>query len=133
MENYKLGTILFLILFLLGSIISCNNETNKILGTWQNKQGQTLIFNRDSSALWLFDSPTGVDTFFINYKTNFDTEPNQLDLYNFQVGPLAGKALFGIVEFTNGSFKCDFEAGTDPEIRPKNFDVKESQTYYRKQ
>jgi hypothetical protein len=112
-------------------VVSCGKEEDKIIGTWQNNLGQTLIFKNDKTALWLFKSENKVDTFKIKYTTDFKAEPIILDLTDFQVGPLSGKTLFGIIKFGENNFLCDFEAGTDKSVRPNDFDAEQSQKYVR--
>ncbi|MBX9783851.1 MAG: hypothetical protein K2X48_11235 [Chitinophagaceae bacterium] len=101
----------------------------KIIGSWQNDKGQTMIFKKDYAALWLFNREGKVDTFNISYRFNKSKNPNWFDLYNFQGGPLKGKTLFGVVSFSNNSFTCDFEAGTADSIRPVTFNEKEKQVF----
>jgi uncharacterized protein (TIGR03067 family) len=111
-------------------ISSCASD-KKIIGAWQNDKGQTMIFKKDYTAMWLFAQPGKTDTFRIQYRFDKSKQPNRLDLYNFQGGPLKGKTLFGIVSFAGDSFICDFEAGVIDTIRPVNFNEKEKQVFKR--
>lgn len=109
---------------------SCTSPDNRLVGSWDNHQGQSLEFYPDGKALWIFYSETSKDTFEISYKTDFSISPHQLDLTDFQTGPLAGRTLYGIIEFQNGeSFHIDFEPAE--ENRPEDFDPDDAQTYYK--
>lgn len=120
-----------LILTAILGLFSCNQTSDKLLGTWDNKNGQIIDFKSDGKALWIFYDETSSDTFKISYKFNHSTVPNQLDLTDFKVGPLAGKTLYGIVEFQgNDVFRFDCEPSSI--ARPKDFDSKQTQTYYKK-
>jgi len=121
----------FLVVLLLLLSFSCTPPQNDLIGTWKNDQGKTLVFNKDHSALWLFPSDEKPDTFHILYKVNYDVMPIQLDLYDFESGPLAGVTLYGIVEIEADSFRCDFEPGDTSTVRPVEFDEKQTQTYVR--
>lgn len=117
-----------LTLSILISYISCTSSKDKLLGLWDNKEGQILKFKKDNQAEWIFYTKTSSDTFQINYNININTKPMQLELTKFESGPLKGKTLFGIIEFINDStmrFDCE-PALAD---RPKNFDAEQTQTY----
>lgn len=112
-------------------LLSCNQPSNKLLGSWDNKNGQILDFRSDGKAHWIFYDETTSDTFEINYTFNHSTEPNQLDLTGFKAGPLTGKTLYGIIEFQgNDVFRFDCEPTS--ESRPETFDSKQTQTYHKK-
>ncbi len=121
------------LLILVGTLwlVSCSQSGNKLLGSWDNKNGQIIEFKSGSKALWIFYDETASDTFEIDYKFNHSTVPNQLDLTNFKVGPLTGKTLYGIIEFQgNDTFRFDCEPSSIN--RPQTFDSKQTQTYYKK-
>jgi len=122
----------FLILAIAIGLTSCKQSNNKLLGSWDNKDGQILEFNNDGTALWVFYTETDRDTFEIRYTFDHSTTQNQLDLTGFSVGPLTGKTLYGIVEFRgNDTFRFDCEPSV--EDRPKTFSSDQTQTYYRQQ
>jgi hypothetical protein len=124
----SLSFTLFLIFFIPG----CSDTGDTLHGTWQNDFGQTFVFNDDNTAFWVFKSGDVIDTFYIKYKVDYYSEPVTLDLYGFKIGPLTGQTLFGIIEFENNSFNCDFEAGYNEKIRPKEFDPEQTQKYRRR-
>lgn len=101
-----------------------------ILGKWDNKSGQILDFKTNGKAHWIFYTEAKRDTFEIQYRTDFTKKPLEIDLTDFKVGPLKGRTLFGIIEFTDkNTIFLDFEP--TQENRPKEFDNKQTQTYYR--
>lgn len=105
-------------------------QTNSFIGQWDNKKGQLLSLHPDGSAWWIFYSDTKRDSFAVRYVTDFTKKPYHFDLTDFKKGPLMGKTLFGIVEFTDeNSFKFDCEPVK--ENRPKDFSSSQTQTYYR--
>ena len=119
-----------LTLLILSAFISCTSSNDKLLGSWDNKEGQILEFEKDSQAKWIFYTETTSDTFQINYNANFNTKPIQIDLTNFKAGPLKGKTLFGIIEFTNDStmrFDCEPLLAD----RPKDFNSEQTKTYFK--
>lgn len=67
---------------------------------WDNKSGQILDFQKDGKAYWIFYSEAKKDTFEIQYRTDFSKKTQEIDLTEFKVGPLKGKTLYGIIEFT---------------------------------
>ena len=108
-------------------------QEKKIRGSWDNTTGQVLIFQKDQQALWIFYSESKRDTFRISYKTDFSGKPYKLDLSDFQVGPLKGKTLYGIVEFPDKkTMRFDCEPGISDQVRPKEFNPKQTQTYKKK-
>ncbi|MBX2901178.1 MAG: hypothetical protein KF775_16100 [Cyclobacteriaceae bacterium] len=120
-------------LILIG-LISCvstrQQQTNSILGKWDNKSGQILDFRKDGKAFWIFYTDVKRDTFEIQYRTDFSKKPREIDLTDFKVGPLKGKTLYGIVEFTDKkTIRLDFEP--TQENRPREFDQKQTQTYHK--
>jgi uncharacterized protein (TIGR03067 family) len=105
-------------------------NNNPLLGQWDNKAGQILEFKQDNKAYWIFYTDTKRDTFEIAYKTNLSGQPKQIDLTDFKVGPLVGKTLYGILEFTDkNTMRLDFEP--KEENRPKDFDKDQTQTYFK--
>lgn len=89
-----------------------------------------MDFKTNGKAYWIFYSEAKRDTFEIQYKTDFSKKPREMDLTDFKAGPLKGKTLYGIVEFTDKhTIRLDFEPTR--ENRPKEFDSKQTQTYYK--
>lgn len=124
--NKRLILIGFIILF-----AGCSKEKHPLHGVWKNETGQKLIFSDSTKALWLFPSGSGIDTFHIRFYTDFSKRPAVLDLSDFDKGPLKGKTLYGIVEFGDDYFICDFQAGTDEKVRPIKIDSSHEQRFYR--
>jgi uncharacterized protein (TIGR03067 family) len=119
---------MLVVLFSCATAKKINN--NPLLGQWDNKAGQILEFKQDNKAYWIFYTDTKRDTFEIAYKTNLSEQPNQIDLTDFKVGPLVGKTLYGILEFTDkNTMRLDFEP--KEENRPKDFDKDQTQTYFK--
>lgn len=119
-----------LILTTILGLLSCNQPDKKILGSWDNKNGQILSFENEGKALWIFYTDTKKDTFEISYKIDYSITPNQLDLTDFKVGPLKGNTLYGIVEFQdNNTFRFDCEPSALN--RPKTFNPTQTQVYYK--
>ena len=114
--------------------IAAHAQLKKLKGRWDNQNGQVLVFQKNNKALWIFYSETKSDTFRIQYAANLNTSPSQLDLSGFSSGPLQGKTLFGIVEFKGRNIiRFDCEPGKTAEVRPKQFNTEQTQTYYKKQ
>lgn len=121
-------------ILLLAGLFSCvttrQQTTNSLIGKWDNKSGQILDFQSDGKAYWIFYSEAKRDTFEIQYRTDFSKKPQEIDLTDFKVGPLTGKTLYGIIEFTDkNTIRLDFEP--KQENRPKEFDQKQTQTYHK--
>jgi hypothetical protein len=124
----------FILLFFVNSFISCTTTkklTQKdLVGAWDNKNGQILVFHPSKQALWVFYSEAKRDTFNITYRTDFLKEPKYLDLTDFKTGPLKGGTLYGIVEFEKDhSFRFDCEPSQ--KNRPMTFASRQTQRYYR--
>jgi len=123
----KQALLIFTTIF---GLLSCNHPDNKLLGSWDNKNGQIIDFKSDGKALWIFYTETKRDTFEISYKLDLSKTPNQLDLTDFKVGPLTGKTLYGILEFqSNDAFRFDCEPSVAD--RPKTFNPTQTQTYHK--
>ncbi len=124
---------LFIVLSTMATL-PCLAQSKKLKGTWDNQNGQILVFQKNNKALWIFYSEEKRDTFNIQYAADFKTTPNQLDLSGFATGTLQGKTLFGILEFkSNNIIRFDCEPGTADTVRPKVFHPEQTQTYYKKQ
>lgn len=112
---------------------SAFGQNKKILGTWDNDKGQILVFQKEGKALWIFYSEIKRDTFAIKYRADFKANPSKLDLSDFQVGPLKGRTLYGILEFVDKkTIRFDCEPGATEAVRPKEFNPAQVQTYKKK-
>lgn len=108
------------------------SECPDLTGHWTNREGQFFQFQPDGKALWLIKFGSQFDTFPIRYSYDCKQKPAILDLTGFQSGPLNGKTLFGILEWTSdSSFRFDAESGTTPDVRPQTFNVEQTQAYFR--
>ena len=106
------------------------NQTNSLVGQWDNKKGQLLSLHADGTAWWIFYSDNKRDSFAVRYVIDLTKQPYHFDLTDFKKGPLMGKTLFGILTFTDKeSFKFDCEPVK--ENRPKDFSSSQTQVYYR--
>lgn len=130
------GMLILLSLILFG----CQKENKDyLIGEWAgvDKMGmkQTFIFKDGNRAEWILKSESMTQSFEIEYKIDFNTCPVTIDLTGFKEGPLAGKALYGIIEYkSSGHFRLDVEPGDlnqeQPVHRPLNFG-EGTVTYYR--
>lgn len=112
---------------------SAFGQNKKILGAWDNDKGQILVFQKEGKALWIFYSESKRDTFAIKYRADFKANPGKLDLTDFQVGPLKGRTLYGIIEFVDKkTIRFDCEPGATEAVRPKEFNPAQVQTYKKK-
>lgn len=105
---------------------------HELTGRWSNREGQILSFNPDGTAFWLVKFGSQFDTFPITYVYDCSKKVPTLDLSGFQSGPLLGKTLFGIIEWSNDSiFRYDAEAGSSPSERPAAFNAERTERYFR--
>lgn len=112
----------------------CKTENNcrELTGRWTNREGQVFAFEPEGKALWLIKFGSQFDSFPINYRYDCTHKTVTLDLMNFQKGPLAGKTLFGIIEWNSDSvFRFDAEPGTSEDARPATFNAEQAQRYFR--
>lgn len=110
-----------------------NSTCFELPGQWTNREGQVFLFQPDGKGLWLIKFGSEFDTFPISYQYDCSRKPAALDLSGFQTGPLTGKTLFGILEWTSdSSFRFDAEPGTLPEVRPKTFNSEQTMKFYKK-
>ena len=131
--HFSIMRIIFCLLFLSGCF-SALAQSKKLTGTWDNQNGQLLVFQKNRNALWIFYSENKRDTFVIKFSADLKKNPGQLDLSGFKEGPLSGKTLFGIVEFKGKNIiRFDCEPGVTEAVRPKEFNPGQTQTYYKKQ
>ncbi len=125
MNQIRVGLFLLLVC----SFISCSDNSDSIVGTWEgvDKFGnfQTLKFYEDLSAVFIIKTKTRQDTLKINYEIFEHKNPKWLNLYNFNRGFLKNKNLYCIYEIKNNVLRLDAEAGglnnSDAVVRPKEF------------
>ncbi len=124
-----LAAIALLALF---SITACDTGSCRNLnGRWSTREGQSILFQKNQKALWLTRFGSQVDTVPMKFRYDCKKEPVELDLSQFQTGPLVGKTLFGILEWNSDtSFRFNAEAGTDPAIRPKTFESDQTLKFF---
>jgi hypothetical protein len=112
----------------------CKSERNcrELTGRWTNKEGQEISFGPDGKALWLIKFGSQFDTFAIQYQYDCKATMPKLDLTNFQSGPLKGKTLYGIIEWSNDSvFRFSAEPGMSEDARPPKFNPEQTQRFYK--
>lgn len=129
---------LFTHLTLLGGVISiflsCTDAPRcyDLEGRWTNREGQVFLFQPNGKALSIIQFGSEFDTFPIQYQYDCKQQPATLDLSGFQNGPLTGKTFFGILEWaTDTTFRFDGEPGSSPEVRPKTFNLEQTQRFFR--
>lgn len=129
---YTTRWALFTGLALLFAFCKTENNCREITGRWTNREGKVLSFEPDGKALWLVKFGSQFDTFAIRYHYDCGQKMTTLDLSDFQTGPLVGKTLFGIVEWSSDSvFRFDSEPGTSADVRPGVFDNEHVERYFR--
>lgn len=115
---------------------SCSETKPTLIGQWSglDTRGnhQTMVFHEDDSLTWII---AGMGTLKVEYRFDPSTMPAQLDLIGFESPPLAGKSLYGIVEFEGANsirFDCDAGGAMEPgeNYRPTDF-TKDTVTYAR--
>ena len=108
------------------------NKCPEIKGRWSNREGQIFQFDPDGKALWLVKFGSQFDSFPITYHYDCSKKTNTLDLSDFKSGPMAGKTLYGIIEWTGDSiFRMSSEAGSAEDARPEKFDPEHVDRFYR--
>ncbi|MCB0533457.1 MAG: hypothetical protein H6574_20960 [Lewinellaceae bacterium] len=119
-------------LLILLSITGCTDSTCRTLsGRWSTREGQSFYFQENGHGLWLVRFGSKIDTFPMAYRYDCGKQPIELDLSGFETGPLAGKTLFGILEWNSDtSFRFDAEAGTSPTVRPSTFESDQTQKFF---
>ena len=130
----QLFTHLALFSGLAALFLSCNtgNNCHELRGRWTNREGQILTFEPDGKALWLVKFGSQFDSFPINYRYDCKQKTATLDLTDFKSGPLTGKTLFGIMEWSSDSvFRFNSEPGTSAEVRPTTFNAEHLERYFR--
>jgi len=68
----------------------------------------------------------------MEYRYDCSKRPVELDLFGFQSGPLTGKTLFGVLEWSSDtSFRFNAEPGTDAVARPQTFESDQTLKFFR--
>ena len=104
---------------------NCNtgSKCRELTGHWTTRDGQDLVFLPGGKALWLTKFGSQFDTNQLEYKVECSNNVVLLDLTNFQSGPNIGKTLYGILDWsTDTSFRLRYETGSQPDVRPAEFD-----------
>jgi hypothetical protein len=112
----------------------CKTENNcrELTGRWTNREGQIFDFEPNGKALWLVKFGSQFDSFPISYAYDCKQKTATLDLTDFKSGPMAGKTLFGIIEWSSDSvFRYDSEPGTSSEARPVTLDAEHAGRFFR--
>mgnify|MGYP000844745542 CR=1 FL=1 len=115
-----------------GFITGCQfgSPCRELTGQWTNKEGQFFVFEPNGHAYWLVKFGSEFDTFPIRYHYDCKKNPLRLDLTGFKAGPLTGKTLYGILEWTSDtSFRFDGEPGLSPDVRPETFNSEQTQRF----
>ena len=117
------------------SLASCAYNGPSLLGEWSSTHEQsgpnTFTFRPSGSATWTFDAPE-VGTFELMYEINYRTRPHLIELSGFDRGVLAGRVLYGLLEFLDDNrFRFAADAGEpgDDDGRPRDFT--DAQVYTR--
>jgi hypothetical protein len=120
-----------LALLALLSSVGCESSCPEPAGKWSTREGQSIFFQKNGKALWLTRFGSQVDTVPMVFRYDCAKQPVELDLFQFRSGPLVGKTLFGILEWTSDStFRFNAEAGTDPSLRPKTFESDQTLRFF---
>lgn len=124
-----------LALLALISLSGCTEPPcRELSGHWSTREGQSFYFQENGKGLWLIRFGSQIDTIVMTYRYDCKKEPMELDLSDFESGPLAGKTLFGILEWNNdSSFRFDAEAGTNPAMRPTAFESDQTQKFFKEE
>lgn len=123
-----LAAIALLALF---SSAGCGSPCPELSGKWSTREGQSIFFKKSGNALWLTRFGSQVDTVPMAFRYDCAKQPVELDLFQFRTGPLVGKTLFGILEWTSDTtFRFNAEAGTDPSLRPKTFESDQTLKFF---
>jgi hypothetical protein len=134
----RLAVLLLAALLVAVSAPAARAQQPSILGGWSGVDGrgvkQTLEFREDGKATWRLEMPQGGMSLDIRYAYDAASSPKRLDLFGFESGPLAGRTLYGIVEFTTeGALRFDCEPGgpgDGDKVRPAAF-TEQTVTYER--
>lgn len=136
MKNQHVVSVLAIALSLV--FMSCGDGAeSRLHGSWENIQGHVFTFKPGGEMNWIYPSGTSNDTFDIQYTYDSSTEPNTLDFYGFESGPLQGATLYGIVKFIDFEGKevirCNFNRGQDASARPEEFLTRRRTLYMRQE
>ena len=115
-------------------LIFCKTENNcrELTGRWTNREGQVFSFESNGKALWLVKFGSQFDSFPVSYVYDCKQKMARLDLTDFKSGPMAGKTLFGIIEWSSDSvFRFESEPGTSSEVRPATMNAEHAGRFFR--
>lgn len=130
----QLFTHLVLFSGLITLFLQCGTERTcyELAGRWTTREGQTLVFEPKGQSLWLIKFGSQFDTLRFRYQYDCTQNPLRLDLSDFHAGPMAGKTLYGILEWSSDSmFRFEAQAGGSAEVRPSAFKAEQAVRYYR--
>ena len=110
-------------------------RSNPLVGTWEgvsgNAVGTQVVFASGGRATWRLG-----ETFDVQYRFDAAAEPQRLDLFGFDRGPLAGRTLHCIYDLAvAGELRLDCEPGradSPPDaVRLQAFDPVQTQVFRR--
>lgn len=116
-RSLAVGLLCLLALAMLaGCASSPPTPSERLLGRWAGTDAdyvtQTFEFFGDGTLRWDLLGPNFSGSFDLEYVFADQGPPHPLDLGVFTEGPLSGRSLFGIVEFTSDEqFRLDLEPG----------------------
>jgi hypothetical protein len=106
---------------------------HSLVGTWKDGEGREILFLENGTALWLTRFGSQSDTIHFAYHFLCQKSQATLDWTNFSSGPYFGKNIYGILEWlSDSSFQFRYEAGTQPDVRPKEFDTVQTLKFTKK-
>ncbi len=117
-------------------LIFCKTENNcrELTGRWTNREGQVFFFEPNGKALWLVKFGSQFDSFPVSCVYDCKQKTATLDLTDLKSGPLAGKTLFGIIEWSSDSvFRLDAEPGTSSDARPAAVNPEHAGRFFREE
>jgi len=121
--------LFFLMPVLFTACVSTSN-CRELTGRWTTYEGQDLVFEPNGNALWLTKFGSQYDTVRMRFQYDCAAKPITLDLSDFQNGPHTGKSLFGIFDWSSdSSFRFRYEVGSQPTVRPQDFDMEQTQKF----
>lgn len=127
-----LETAVFAAFFLAFAACQLSPTCHDVNGRWSNREGRTVIMEPNKEARWVIKFGSQSETFAVKYEYDCKATPATLDFHDFQWGPLRGRSLYGIIEWTSDStFRYQSDPGTSPAARPKEFTNDLAITFYR--
>jgi hypothetical protein len=129
--RFQAAPVAIALLALLPFIGCTDPPCRELNGRWSTREGQSFYFQENGKGLWLIHFGSKTDTFAMDYRYDCKKQPIELDLNGFESGPLAGKTMFGILEWNSDtSFRFDAEVGKGPEVRPAAFESDQTQKFF---